>query len=98
MVVARGILGVTSGTLRNRFEPNQQKTSRLAAQAKEPKHKAHKRPALENGFRKKEPASEPGNQHGKSGMTVPSVFRVSPSEVPGESNTKSGWGGSKSCK
>jgi hypothetical protein len=98
MVVARRILGVAFGTLRNRVEPSQPKPSRLLAQAKEPKQKKHKSPALENGSKKKDPASEPGNQHGKSGTRMPSVFRITPREVIAESKKKGGWGGSNPYK
>ena len=98
MVVARCILGVASGALRNRLEPSQPKTSRLLAQAHKPKQKTHKRSAFENGSKKKTPVSEPGSPHGKSGMRVPGVFKVQPREVFAESKKKSGWGGSNPCK
>ena len=98
MVAVNRRLKIIAGSVWNGPEATQSDRVKLCAQAKEPKQKVHKRPAFENGSKKKNSASEPGNQHGKSGMRVPSLFKVSPSKVPGESNTKSGWGGSNPYK
>ena len=98
MVAVKQMSKVVAGSVRKRPEANHSEHIKLYAQAKEPKQKAHKRSALENGSKKKDPASEPGNQHGKSRMRMPSVFRVTPREFFAESKKKGGWGGSNPYK
>lgn len=94
MVAVNRMSKMIAGSVRNGPDATQSEHLKLYAQAKEPKQKIYKGPAFKTGPETKKPASEPGNPHGKSGMRVPSLFRVPSSEVPGESNKKSGWGGS----